>query len=327
MARLLFLVLILISLISYASHHEELTSEHEIEGGTSDKIVTKASTENSEDGATDFIQEPLETGGTGTSANFLYSDSNKVFTIPISYSPYENLTVSLAIPYVFKEMDGRFGTKDLSAKGLGDISAKAQYYYKYKFIGIDTAAMVKFPTGNMKEFEDQKERLPLGTGSYDYMLNLYLTFIEVPFEKFRFLTGFSYRKNGTGKYTEKATVNTFPGTFKFEYKNGDSLKVVLGSSYFGLMENLMPYVLVKYLKVEEGHEKIYDDPDKFVNIDRDRHDGLEIVDLKLGTKYKFKENSSYRLGISIPVMTKYDSSLTNTKGREVMFDLGVDYLF
>ena len=213
---------------------EEPSEEQALEGGatvqtletqmsieTATETITELTTDAEAEIAPEEVPEEeaekrgLLVGTTSAGIGVTYSKHLQVYKIPISYKITKNIKLGLILPYVRKDLEGRFGGEDLTDEGLGDISTNVKYIVNKEKFRLVSTLFLKFPTGNSKQFEDGKERLALGTGSYDWIWSESILFKTDRFKTIRYLGGFSYRYNGRGDYSERATISGVSGNYTF----------------------------------------------------------------------------------------------------------------
>jgi len=257
-----------------------------------------------------------------------YSTHVKVYKIPLSYSFTRNLKVGVTVPYVQKSLKGRFNNEDLEDSGMGDISTNAKYLLKRETFRLVSTLFIKFPTGNRKQFEDGKERLALGSGSYDGTLSESIIIKSKKFKRIRYMGGFSYRFNGASNYDERATIDNVSDSFHFENKNGNVITGYGGLMWFTPINRFMAYGSIAGMRILSTQEK-YSDIGGTVSVDQTLDDSLTTFDFIGGVTYIFskKIKSACRVGLAIPIATTYDPGVTDGQTREVLFDFGIDYVF
>ncbi|MBI5750136.1 MAG: hypothetical protein HZA00_13540 [Nitrospinae bacterium] len=235
------------------------------------------------------VQKPSVSVGTSA----LLSTHIKVYKIPVSYSITENFKAGLTVPYVQKSLIGRFNKEELSNSGLGDVSLDLGYITKRERFMLIHSLYIKFPTGNNKQFEGGKERLPLGSGSYDLILSETAILKSDRWESIRWLGGLSYRYNGQSDYSQRASISGVTDSFDFKNKTGDSLSGFGGLIYFTPIKNLLTYCNISGLYALPGREEYYNNA-RTVKVNREMDDSLLTFELLPGIKYKFSKNSAVR---------------------------------
>jgi hypothetical protein len=274
-------------------------------------------------------EAPAEGPGTGINSAGIGVTSSahlKVYKIPLSYNITEKLKVGAKIPYVIKNMKGRYGGNELRNEGLGDISAHLKYAFSMKNFRLVSTLVLKFPTGNNKEFDDGQECLALGSGSYDWVLSQAFLVKTDRLKTVRFFGGVSYRLNGPGEYSERGIVFGVPGNYTFKSRAGDAFFGFTGIEWISPIQKLRGYLTVSGIKVWSGEEEYYNDIG-IISVKREKDDSLEAVDVIPGIKYQVSKKSAVRVGVSVPVYTRYDPDVSNEEDRGVSVDFGVDYIF
>jgi len=259
----------------------------------------------------------------GVGITMIISTHIKVYQLPLSYLVKPNFKIGVTIPYVQKNLKGRFNGEDLTDSGLGDVSANGKYRLgrEDKLRSI-TSFYIKFPTGNQKQFAGGKERLALGTGSYDWIINEALSMKR---STMRYLFNLSYRFNGKSDYTEESTIGSTTGMFTFENKKGNVVRGYVGAEWAALWK-LKLYGKLAGMFVSAGEEK-YNNDTRSIDVDRTMDDALIAWDIIPGVKYQFSNTGSFRLGAIIPASTTYDPDVTDQKTREVIVDIGFDFIW
>jgi len=269
---------------------------------------------------------PVQKPSVSVEISALLSTHIKVYKIPVSYSITENFKAGLTIPYVQKSLIGRFNKEELSDSGLGDVSIDLEYLTKRERFLLIHSLYIKFPTGNNKQFEGGRERLPLGSGSYDLILSEAAMLKSDRWESIRWIGGLSYRYNGQSDYSELSSISGITDSFQFKNKAGDSLGGFGGLIYFTPIKNLLAYCNISGLYAWASREEYYNNA-RTLTVNREMDDSLLTFALLPGIKYKFSKKSAVRLGMIVPVYTKFDPDVTEEKQGEFMVDIGLDYVF
>ena len=319
---------------------EEPQDAQAIEGGaTVQTLEAQTSTETAAETITELTTEPEEeapeeeaekrgllAGTTSAGIGVIYSKHLQVYKIPISYKITKSIKLGLILPYVRKDLKGRFGGEDLTDEGLGDIATSVKYIISKEKFRLVSTLFIKFPTGNNKQFEDGKERLSLGTGSYDWIWSESILLKTDRFKKIRYLGGLSYRYNGRGDYSEKGTISGVTGNYTFNNKKGDVLFGFAGVEWLTPKPKLRAYFNLAGMYIWAGDEEYHNDT-YTVNVKRDLDDSLGTFDVIPGIKYQITKKSAARLGAIIPVYTQYDPDIEDEKSRGISVDFGFDYIF
>lgn len=252
----------------------------------------------------------------------LWSTHVKAYILPASYSFTPNLRLEADIPYLEKTLKGEYTGQELKTSGWGDAAATL----KWRFGNEDTIqgithVTVKFPTGDERQFEGRQERLALGTGSYDFMINQTASkFIG----KFRVLVNLGYRFNTAGDYTE---TNNVGSNIKYENRAGNMFNYLVGLDYYTPLPGLVCYL--NAAGVVMGRSKIKETDVTLGTVVRDGYktDRLSTLDLNPGVRAMFTPNIGFRLGVIIPTWTEYDPDITDKGGRDWMVDFGLVGMF
>jgi hypothetical protein len=260
---------------------------------------------------------PALAGSTEVGFQTLYSTHMQVYSIPLSYAFTENIKAELSIPYVRKQLKGEYTGADLTASGLGDISVGGKYRFGdiNKYQGI-TSFYLKLPTGQNKQFEDRQERLALGTGSYDFIINQSVAGF---FGNFLVTATVGYTITTTGDYTE---TNDWGANVQYENKPGSVFNYMVGTEYYTPVRKLVAYANLGGVVMGRSHIKETYADWPFFNRDEDKKDALKTLDLIVGVKYMLTEKTGFRLGLIAPVLTGYDSDTMYTQSRDWAFDFG-----
>lgn len=261
---------------------------------------------------------PKVVGAVEVGFQTLYSTHIQVYRIPLSYAFTENIKLELGIPYVKKQLKGEYTGKELTADGLGDISIGAKYRYgdANKIQGM-TSFYLKLPTGQNKQFENRNERLALGTGSYDFIINQTVTAL---FGKLLLVANLGYSFNTDSDYTE---MNDRGLLVKYENRAGNAFNYLIGAEYYTPVRKLMTYTNLSGIIKGRSHIKETNEPNwSFFDRNEDKKDRLRTLDLIAGVKYSLTEKIVLRLGFIAPVWTGFDPDSVDTKSREWLLDFG-----
>jgi hypothetical protein len=252
----------------------------------------------------------------------LYSSPIQVYSIPLSYAFTENIKMELSVPYVRKQLKGEYTGADLTASGLGDITVGGKYRYgdidRFQWI---TSFYLKLPTGKNEQFEDQHERLALGTGSYDFIINQSVSKL---FGNFLTTANVGYTINTTGDYTE---TNNWGVNVRYENRAGNVFNYMAGAEYYTPARKLLAYANLAGIIMGHSHIKETYEDFPFLNRDEDKQDGLKTLDLIAGVKYMFSEKRGLRLGIIAPLWTTHDNDAIDAEGRDWLIDFGLSSRF
>lgn len=309
-------------------HPEECPSSvQEIEGGLTTQLLIEQITTTIPQ---TFIlgAKPRQSAG----ANLMYSSHLKAITLPLSYSFRENIDLNLSVPYLKKELSGRYDQtgEELSRSGLGDISLGTTHTQKKDKFYIISNFTLKIPTGDQSSFSNGQEQLPLGTGSFDLIFSSAAT-IKVEQISGLKLTGSVYlRINGSGNYTEETTFSSITDDFEFKNSAGNSLGISIGGIYKLPWNKWFAYSNFKYLHVGNSEETVTNNdpsPLSSLSYELDLQDSLSAIDLTLGGQFLVQNDITFRAGIAIPISTSYDTTLSSVNGRDIIIDLGVDYFW
>ncbi|MCP4176667.1 MAG: hypothetical protein GY756_02780, partial [bacterium] len=191
-------------------------------------------------------------GNMGAGINYIYSDNLKIIQLPLSYSISDEYVAGMTIPYVYKKKKGYFQDEELKNEGSGDVSVYLENIITEEKYRLSSTLTVKIPTGFYKMYDDNVEKLPLGTGSYDLIWGEYLVYKPGIYKDIRLTASFSYRFNRSSSYREEATFNGYTGIYNFENTNGNVLNLTLGTIYFSGIENLLFYGDFSYLNIQRG---------------------------------------------------------------------------
>jgi len=257
---------------------------------------------------------------------YIYADRVKVLQLPVSYNINKNSISGLSIPYLYKRKKGYFEDEEIENEGIGDVSVFFEQILtkeKFHFSGRFT---LKAPTGYYKRFENNRETIPLGTGSYDFIISGGLIYKPDLSPKIRITASSSYRLNGKSSYKEEATFSGYTTSYNFKEKNGNVFSFSVGSIFFSNAESLLFYGDLDYMTVQRGTIS-YSDPYNIVSLNQTRKDSLSTVNLTLGSKYGVSDRSAFRVGVTLPIWTAYDDDAGEIEKRQATGDFGVDYLF
>lgn len=301
------------------------TSLQDITGGTTVQTIIDQATLMTPT----LTNTPGKTTGKTTGLAINYSSHIKVIALPLSYTLNKKSEINVSLPYVSKNLVGRYSISDteLTRSGLGDVTVGVTHNTKRKKIFITSNAAIKLPTGDQKSFADNTEQLPLGSGSFDLIFGSSAT-MKIEQVSGLYLTGSLFlRLNGAGKYTENATINFISDDYHFENSAGNSLTISLGGVYKLPRPKWLAYANIKYLHLGNSYEKLSSDIITNPAYERDLADSLSAIDITIGGHYQYQGDITMRAGITLPLMTGYDDSVTSGASREVTFDFGADYFW
>ncbi|MDD5711385.1 MAG: hypothetical protein PHY31_01355 [Smithellaceae bacterium] len=242
------------------------------------------------------------TVGAGAAIDVLYSKHVKAVIVPLDYAFSPDFKGGINIPYIEKEVTTAMG-QDLKASGLGDISLWTKFRLgdERDLQGV-TYFSVKLPTG--KSDIDPTTDLPLGTGSYDFIINQTVSTIQGPF---RLKGNIGYRWNTESDYTEAGT--------HYETQRGTVLNYLIGADYFTPLPGLIAYLNVAGLMIERSKEKQN-------GVDVALADSMKTLDIIAGVRFAITSSTAVRLGAIIPAWTQFDPDTLDPKHREVLLDAG-----
>ena len=266
--------------------------------------------------------------GVGVGATVIWSPDVQIYSIPASYSVTKNLKLGVNVPYIKKTLTGEYTNEELTAKGLGDVSVNVLYRYgvlynygNEEFLQGITGIAVKLPTGDYKQFEERREVLSLGTGSYDIMINQTFSMTQGSYQA---VASLGYRWNMEGDYDE---TDNFGVNKKFENEQGNIFNYLAGLSYRTSITGLHVYCNVAGMFIGRSHAKETDNNTGVVIRDEYKRDRLRTLDVIAGAKLQLTEKYGFRLGIVIPVGTWHDPDVVNPEEREWAVDFGMAALF
>ncbi len=270
--------------------------------------------------------ESADSGDSNVGVNYTYSDHVRIYRIPLSVTLDDGFSFGSTVPYVYKRKTGYFEDDEIEREGLGDISLYITHVGLRPRLRISTTFTIKIPTGFYKRFESKRETVPLGTGSYDYIVGGALIFKPEISEEIRFTMSSGYRINGKSTHEVEADLGGVVATYQFKEQKGNVLNLSFGFVYFSSFENLLFYGDLAYTNIERSKIS-YSDPLNIVSINTTNSDSLSTIDLTLGFKYAFSDSSAFRLGVTLPTWTAYDSDVDEKQERQMVADIGFDVLF
>lgn len=220
-------------------------------------------------------------GTSGAGMSGVFSKNYTQIDIPLSYALTDDIKIKLNIPYINRSQE-LFGTK-YSASGLGDISVTGQYIYGQKEKGLLflSGLTIKLPTGD-KDKTDNGVSMPLGSGSYDFVIN---QAVAKTIDRFRLLGNVSYRYNTEGKQNG------------VDYRAGDVFTWLAGVEHGYMAGKLWGYAHASGLVVWESEYS-----------GNGAGDDFKTLDLTIGGKYMHTEKLGVQAGIRFPVWDHFGAS-------------------
>lgn len=243
-------------------------------------------------------------------ASTFFTPYLQIYSIPISYTFFNDLRVKTTIPYI-KRTIKRNG-ESFSTNGLGDMSLGVEYrWYNSNKLQLSTSMDMILPTGDNEAVAKKgADRLtvPLGNGAFSMYTVQHATYkINDDLKVFgnagiRFFTDADYTAfpnvvpvaNSTGIKVHEEKGLTFSGMIGSEYK---FLKDFAVAGRFSV------------INIQNGKQS-FDGGPKFSS-----NDSLTAGDFSATIKYRIWNNLAASLTGIVPVFTHYDSNAVNPEDR------------
>lgn len=270
--------------------------------------------------------EPAPIGQKAVGVNMSFSSKNTLVTIPGSYQLTDKVEVGASIPLVRKKREAALSNEELSETAIGDVSIYGLYSYEHPKFFLKSKLIIKTPTGNGKYIKDGEEKIPTGTGAFDIVIDEFFIYRDTVDRAYRFFGGFVFRFNGDYDYTENYSGVGYTDQYSIDVEYGNSFNLYLGGQYLlPYYTGLWAYGAIRYLSISEGKQKIA--LNAGAPTESDSNDSMKALDLTLGGKYEVMENIALKLGLTIPVSTSYDEDISDPKKRQLVVDIGMDYIW
>lgn len=218
-------------------------------------------------------------GASGVGMSGVFSKNYTQIDIPLSYALTDDIKIKLNVPYIDRSQE-LFGTK-YSASGLGDISVTGQYIYGQKEMLFLSGLTIKLPTGD-KDKTDNGVSMPLGSGSYDFVIN---QAVAKTIDRFRLLGNVSYRYNTEGEQNG------------VDYRAGDVFTWLAGVEHGYMAGKLWGYAHASGLVAWESEYS-----------GNGAGDDFKTLDITIGGKYMHTEKLGVQAGVRFPVWDHFGTS-------------------
>ena len=252
------------------------------------------------------------------------SDQQKIFSLTPNYRFSEKFAMKARLPYILERKRNYFGGEATSS-GLGDISFDGEFTHRFNSPSklLRLQATVKLPTGDNENIVgDDEVKIPLGTGSVDFMLRGQFTRST---SKTGFLATALLRNNSSGESvfqrelyagdTETQTITTTNGN---EFVASAFGRYMVGS---GFWLNLGASVMMTGNGESENHTTDTIGGDWTTSSELNQKSTL--LDLYPGVSYRFGPVTPY-LGARIPLSTSYDNEFL-VEERDSVFIFQLTY--
>ena len=252
------------------------------------------------------------------------SDQQKLFNLTPNYRFSEKFALKARLPFIIERKRTYFGGEATSS-GLGDIGLDGEYTRRFDSPSMlfRVQATVKLPTGdNENVVGDDDVKIPLGTGSFDFMLRGQFTRST---KKTGLLATALWRNNSSGESvfqrelygdeTETQTITT---------SNGNEFVASVFGRYLagkGFWLNLGGSIMMTGNGETENHTTDTTGGDWTNTFELNQKSSL--LDLYPGVSYQFGPVTPY-LGVRIPLSTSYDNEFL-VEERDTVFIFQLTY--
>lgn len=250
--------------------------------------------------------EPVASIGAST----FFSPYLKVYSVPLSYTFFNNLRVKTSIPYLQRTIK-RNGV-EFKANGLGDVSLGLEYrWWNGEKLQLSTSADMILPTGdNEAKATNGSDQLtvPLGSGAFSVYGIQHITYqINQDWRIFG---------NAGIRYFTNADYVAFPSVMPVANAVGQKIHEEKGMAFSGMVGSEVRFlkdfaVAARFsiINVQEGKQSIDGGPKVNSN------DSLTAGDVSATVKYRIWGNLGASLSAIIPVFTTFDPDVQNPEKR------------
>lgn len=250
--------------------------------------------------------EPVASIGAST----FFSPYLKVYSIPLSYTFFNDLKVKSSIPYLQRTIK-RNGV-EFKADGLGDVSLGLEYrWFNGKRLQLSTTADMILPTGdNEAKATNGSNQLtvPLGSGAFSVY--------GIQHATYRLTDDIKIFGNAGIRYFTDADYVGFPSVMPVATAVGQKIHEEKGMVFSGMIGSEFRFLKdfavagrFSIINVQEGTQTIDGGPKINSN------DSLTAGDFSATVKYRIWGNLGASLSAIIPVFTTFDPNVQNPEER------------
>jgi hypothetical protein len=228
--------------------------------------------------------EPSSTVSGGAGFVTTVRDGDLSVFIPLSVALWDTVKFGVMPSLMYRRPRGGDSNDGLSGFGDTEVGLKFKYSVGHKALGF-TGLRLKLPTGDPQAKNNEGMRLPLGTGSLDFILSQsVLTFLREDFNAF---VSFALRFNGPYTYTAAGVEVTEQYSHALYY-------------YFQADLNLHKHEWFIYTALggEYSGEGRVETEEKITGF----KDRLFLTELTLGVKYYVTDDIGLQLGATYPIV-------------------------
>ncbi len=324
--RMLLMVLtvfLVIGLSNISLAQDQYDEDHQVEDYSTTPLVQPT--------IEDFAPIPVADTGKvadeaplGVNGYVEVSEKQKIFSLTPNYRFSEKFALKARLPFIIERNRTYFGGEE-SASGLGDIGFDGEYTHRFNSPSklLRLQATVKLPTGDNENIEgDDEVKVPLGTGSFDFMIRGQFTRST---RKSGFLASALLRNNSSGEavfqrdlYAGDSETQTITTTNGNEFVASLFGRYMVGS---GVWLNLGASAMITGNGETENHTTDTTGGDWTTSSEVNQKSSL--LDLYPGISYKFGPVTPY-LGARIPLSTSYDNEFLEEE-RDTVFIFQLTY--
>lgn len=243
-------------------------------------------------------------------ASTFFSPHLQMYSIPLSYTFFNDLRVKTTIPYLKRTIkrDGR----SFSTNGLGDMSLGVEYrWYNSNNLQLSTSMDMILPTGdNEAVAKNGADRLtvPLGNGAFSMYTVQHATYRLT--ENIRLFGNAGIRFYTDADYTAFPSVVDVANStgIRVHEEKGLTFSGMIGSEYF-FLDNFAVAGRFSFMHIQNGKQSFDGGPKLSAN------DSLTTGDFSATVKYRIWKNLAASLTGVIPMFTEYDSRAINPEDR------------
>ena len=250
--------------------------------------------------------EPVATIGAST----FFSPYLKVYSIPLSYTFFNDLRVTTSIPYIQRTIK-RDGV-EFKADGLGDVSLGLEYRWLHgEKLQLSTTADMILPTGDVSAKgtnNGDQLTVPLGSGAFSGYLIQHATYRLTDTVKIFGNAGIRY-------YTD-ADYTAYPSVMPVANAIGQKVHEEKGMVFSGMVGTewrmFTDFAVAgrfSVIKVQEGKQSI--DGGSKIN----SNDSITAGDFSATVKYRIWQNLGASVSGIFPVFTTFDPDVKNPEER------------
>lgn len=252
------------------------------------------------------MAEPVASIGAST----FFSPYLKVYSIPLSYTFFNNLRVSTSIPYLQRTIK-RNGV-EFKANGLGDVSMGLEYrWFNGEKLQLSTTADMILPTGdNEAKATNGGDQLtvPLGSGAFSVY--------GIQHATYQISQDWRIFGNAGIRYFTDADYVAFPSVMPVANAVGQKVHEEKGMVFSGMIGSEVRFLKdfavagrFSIINVQEGKQTVDGGPKVNSN------DSLTAGDFSATVKYRIWRNMGASLSAIIPVFTTFDPDVQNPEER------------